>query len=796
MAVKIDLARKKLTLGVGDLLAEPIRVGRVAGLRQLTRFALGREAHEQHQAAQVIAHGGYAREVTIRYRTNVDEFAVTIQGRIDGVLPDGTVEEIKSVVLPPLAFAALSSASYPHYVEQLRLYCFFVSETGRGRNDDAAGETTGRLVFINVADGARKEFPVSGPFADCRQLIAGRVRLLIGSAQLERQQQEQRRAAAERLRFPHGEARKYQDRMIAGVERALTTGRHLLVSAPSGIGKTAAALFPAVRHVLAEGGKVFFVTARNTQQTIAMETLSRMSVSSVPLSPMDGLDTRPAVVQFRAREKMCLNDQYACREEFCHYLCDFALKLAKARLNPLSEPTALMELGRQLRLCPFELALVAAEQADVIVGDYNYVFDPQVYFRDFFQDADYSDSVLVIDEAHNLVQRAVDYYSPTLRRRQLRELPAFLGHVEPSLADDMKVFLNRLDRFFEQQEAVAKEVIPCPRAFFDELKPAFNRLTVRYFLDKLSSGRVIPDDPVETFFSELGRFAKVLELEGDEFSYIYDPAGSLQILCRDASRQLASRLNGFRTVIAMSATLTPMEFYRQMLGFDPDRTDELTLPSPFPRENRRVIIVPTVSTAYRQRTAAGYRRIAEIVAQTVEVHAGNYMALFPSYEFLRAVAEKIPPGHWQLLVQTAAMTDADRQQILNALKKTDPPKLVLAVQGGVFAEGVDYPGEQLSGVIVISPALPQVSFERELMRQYYDGLYGKGFEFAYLYPGMNRVVQSVGRLIRTEADRGVAVLVCSRFRQPQYTALFPPDWIEDEEQAVGLESALRAFWGC
>jgi DNA excision repair protein ERCC-2 len=831
MAVKIDLARKKVTLGVGDLLAAPVNGGRVAGIRPWTRLALGREAHEQHQAAQAAAHTGYAREVAIRYQTTVDEFAVTIQGRIDGVLPEGTVEEIKSVVLPPLAFGALTPAAYPHYVEQLRLYCFLLQQP----------EVKGRLVFINVAAGDRKGFEFAGPFDDCAQLIADRVRLLIGHAQTEQHRQEQRRAAAGTLLFPHGRPRKYQDRMIAAVERALAEGRHLLVSAPSGIGKTAAALFPAVKHVLAGGGRVFFVTAKNTQQALAMETLRRMGILPVPSSRTDGREAPPTItaVQFRAREKMCINDQYACREEFCHYLRDFSLKLEKARFAALMEPPALMDLGRQVRLCPFELALVAAEQADVVVSDYNYVFDPQVYFRRFFQDADYSDAVLVIDEAHNLVQRALDYYSPCLHRQPILQLRDNLRHVEPALADDLRRFLDEIDLFFRRQDATAKDVIPSPREFFDALKPTFHRLTVRYFLDKLTSGRVIPDDPVEAFFSDFGQFVNVLALDGDEFSCIFDPAGTLQILCKDASRQLAPRLAGFRSVIAMSATLTPMEFYRQMLGFDPDRTDALTLPSPFPRENRRVLVVPTVSTVYRQRNDASYRAIAGIIAQTAGAHAGNYMALFPSYEFLRAVAEQLcsssavtlseakgrgragekteilphttaasrqtrlrfaqndNAGEWQLLAQSPAMTDADRQKFLDALKTTDPPKLVLAVQGGVFAEGVDYPGEQLSGVIVVSPALPQVSFERELMRQYYDSRYGKGFEFAYLYPGMNRVIQAVGRLIRTETDRGVAVLVCNRFRQPSYTALFPPDWFEETDEQVlpaDFTTELREFW--
>ena len=288
-------------------------------------------------------------------------------------------------------------------------------------------------------------------------------------------------------------------------------------------------------------------------------------------------------------------------------------------------------------------------------------------------------------------------------------------------------------------------------------------------------------------------------MEGEEFSYIYDTTGgeALKIVCKDPSRQLAQRLEGFHSVIAMSATLEPMAFYRQMLGFDTERTDQASFPSPFPKENRRIIVVPTVSTTFRVR-AAHYGRIAKVIATTAAARLGNYMALFPSYDFLRGVAGQVPEGPWEVLIQEPKMTEQQRLTLLEALKEPQPPKLILAVQGGLFAEGVDYPGKTLSGVIIISPALPQVSFERELMRQFYEQHYGKGFEFAYLYPGMNRVIQSVGRLIRSESDRGVAVLVCQRFAQAQYSTLFPPDWSEsmaDSRAGYNLDHELADFWG-
>jgi DNA excision repair protein ERCC-2 len=808
MAVKIELGKKRISLGVRDLLTEPLaNTGRVAGLSMWTRMALGREAHLNRQQAQAELSEGYAREIFVRYATSVDDFRVTIQGRIDGVHPPANggayvIEEIKSVVAPPLVFAALDVNSYPHYVEQLQLYCFFIEREQKS--------ALGRLVFVNVADGTTKEIEVRGPFDDCERLITERVRALIAQAQEEQRRQEQRRTQATGLRFPHDTPRPHQDEMMAAVEHALKEGRHLLVSAPAGVGKTTAALYPVIRHALGHGQRVFFVTAKNTQQAIALETLRRMG---------DHDAEHPSAVFFRAREKMCINDVYACREEFCPHLRDFRAKLEATGVanrllaQRLITPEGMMDAGRGTSLCPFELALIEAEQTDVIVCDYNYVFDPQVYFRRFFQDADYSNAILIIDEAHNLIQRAMEYYSPSLSRRQIGDLGKNLRHVEPSLAKEMRNFLEQIEDFFRSQSrpkgdeytqldesemSQDKYLIPSPREFFEELKPDFNRLTMRYLLDKTTSGRVIPDDPVDEFFSAFGQFCVVLALDGDEFSYIFDATNgeSLKIVCKDPSRQLAQRLDGFHSVIAMSATLEPMDFYRQMLGFNLKRTDQANFPSPFPKENRRIIVVPTVSTTYRMR-AAHYEKIGGAIATTAAARPGNYMALFPSYEFMRGVAAKLPDGLWELHVQEPRMTEQQRVMLLEALRELQPPKLVFAVQGGLFAEGIDYPGETLSGVIVVSPALPQVSFERELMRQYYEQRYSKGFEFAYLYPGMNRVIQSVGRLIRSETDRGVAVLVCQRFAQPQYSALFPPDWSDSmarEHARCDLAAELADFW--
>lgn len=832
MAVKVDLDNRQVMVGVRDLVSEPLMpVGRVGGLSVGARMELGREVHTTHQRARVSESGRYACEVVVRYRTEVDGFAVTVQGRIDGVVAGGAgepvvVEEIKSVVQPPLVFAQLGLEMCPQHVEQLRLYCFLVSR-GMSTTTACIEPVRGRLVLVNVADGARREWELAGPFDDVADLIADRVRLLIRQAQQERDRQRERQTVARTLSFPYAQMRPHQDEMVAAVTRALESGRHVMVMAPSGVGKTAGALYPALRWALEAGGRVFFVTAKNTQHEQALETVRRM----------------PGVraVSWRAREKMCINTVYACREEFCPHLQTMAAKLERSGVvgqlvrDGVVTADALMAAGKVSGLCPFDLGMVLADEADCVVCDYNYVFDPQVYLRQFFGDADYSDSVLVVDEAHNLVERAREYYSPQLTRARLREALGGLGGVERSLAREIRQVVGRVHEFFERLEseggdeysqvgddwdeeetlwanrgrsgsntrarvlagggqwAKRHRLVDSPREFFEELRPVVSRLAVRYLLDKLARGHVVEEDPVEELFSALAQMTAVLAWEGEEFAYVYESGrdGGLKVVCLDASRMLAERMAGFRSVVAMSATLEPPEFYRQMLGLEEKRTDVVRLGSPFPPERRRILVVGSVWTTYTRR-AGSYEKIAEIIRTVTEARAGNYLALFPSYEFLREVARYLDGA----ICQRGDMTAAEREALVAALRSTDEPKLVLAVQGGALAEGVDYAGEVLAGVIVVSPALPQVSFERELMRAYFERRYGRGFEYAYLYPGMARVVQSVGRLIRTEQDRGVAVLICGRFMQRPYSTLLPADWSKNGEVLISrdLRTELAAFW--
>ena len=269
-----------------------------------------------------------------------------------------------------------------------------------------------------------------------------------------------------------------------------------------------------------------------------------------------------------------------------------------------------------------------------------------------------------------------------------------------------------------------------------------------------------------------------------------------QILCKDPSRRLGERLDACYGAVGMSATLVPLTFYRDVLGFDRDRTRLAALASPFPKEHRRVLVVPDVSTRYRHR-ARSYEPVARAIEHVVAARRGNYFVFFPSFAYLEAVAPHIATDAAIVVRQERSMPERDRAQLLERLRDERRGHVVLAVQGGIFAEGVDYPGGMLIGVIVVGPGLPRVSFEQDLMRAYFDERYEMGFEYAYLYVGMNRVVQSVGRLIRSEHDTGVAVLVGQRFATPLYAELLPPDWYEispAECVTRDLAGDLAAFW--
>jgi DNA excision repair protein ERCC-2 len=516
---------------------------------------------------------------------------------------------------------------------------------------------------------------------------------------------------------------------------------------------------------------------------------------------------------------MCANDVVLCHEDHCRFAKDYAAKMEASGLverlldsRRHLDPDAVFEEARQEEVCPFEVSLELAERADVVLGDYNYVFDPVVALAAAKDPASLSGALLLVDEAHNLVDRGRGYYSPELSDAALAALEERIGSTSAKSAWDAAQAARRVRQLVADAAALLPEggtepagLVPLDGARLDDLRLDLESLLVRHLADLRAGAERLPDDPVLDLYFTFTRFHDVSRMAQPPGAPAPDPAydviasrtatGSrLSILCKDPSRPLGAVLNGAAATVEMSATLTPPEFYRDLLGLDPDRTDVLRLPSPFPRENRAVLVAADVDTTYSAR-AKDAPRLAAIVADVARACPGNVLALFPSYRFLDDVRRHLPalPGR-RVLRPSDRSTELERNATLDAMRDGGSPVLLLAASGGAFAEGVDYPGEMLSAVVVVSPALPQVRFEQERIRAYFEERFEKGFEYAYVVPGMTRVIQSAGRLIRSETDTGVVVLACRRFLRAPYKSYLPSDWYGDDpaellSTSVGADTA-------
>jgi DNA excision repair protein ERCC-2 len=751
------------------------------------RLGLGAELHARVLKERCLARPEYRSEVPVRARWPVEDWTAVITGRLDGCAPQAAggwlVEEFKSGYLPA-SDPRRAGGGFESHQRQLLIYCHLWRRMG---NSPVAGA----LVYVDLA--TAEELTVEAAYDEeaMERELGARLRALLAVWRNEAKVRAQKAAAAAALLFPHEHLRPGQQLMIDAVRQTLETGGHLLAEAPTGLGKTAASLYPALLHGLAAGRQVVFLTSKTLQQKMAVSIFRALNAGGA---------FRTA--QIRAKEKMCANDRVLCHEDFCPYAKNYPEKMEKSGLlDRLREglwhfdPDAVFAEARREKVCPFEAQLELARRADAIAGDYNYVFDPGAALSHLDREGLQS-AVLLVDEAHNLADRARKIFSPELLQESFRDVagglllqPGELFEALSRIVEEAAALLQKAAGALEESAPIG-EVQP-PAAELRELWKKWEPEFVRYLSWKREVKLALAEDPIVDLHFTWQRFMAILNLFGPGFACVAEkrPAGvRLALVCLDPARAIAPVFKAAASAILFSATLSPVEVTRRALGLEPERTTALSLPPPFPRENRKIMILPQVRTTFAAR-AGSYGRIAALVGEMSNAQCGNGLVLFPSYQFLEQVARRMPPLRPALIVQRPNLGEPEREAIFKALAAAPREGvLLLAVLGGMYAEGVDYPGELLSAVYIVSPALPQVSFERELLRRYFDETEQAGFEYAYLQPGMTRVVQAAGRLIRSETDRGVIVLLCQRFLQEPYASHLPRDWYNESP----LELAARA----
>ncbi|MEL6343942.1 MAG: helicase C-terminal domain-containing protein [Myxococcota bacterium] len=832
--LRFDNAQKILSLGVHDLIdAGPSRghLRMQVAWSSRTRMRIGQQIHSRWQADRAAQDASFRREVRVSYRVVVRDWEVHITGRVDG-LSQGSermlVEEVKSSTLPPAQLAVARWEDFPDYARQLQLYLHFLSAQGQAAD--------GRLILISVVDDGRYTLDVPpDPLLDSylhRQLdwiiLEHEERL----AWLSRR----RAAAAAGLPFPHPQWRPGQKDLAHAVAGALREKKTLLLSAPTGYGKTAAALHAALTVAYENDLRVFFATARTTQQRMAEEVLTEMSRRKMPVR----------AVSIRAKEKVCLNDVVACRPDACPYAEDYHDRLQDRNVlrrawnepqqgcaRGVPRPVAVMDLARSARVCPFALSIDMTHQADVVIGDFNYVFDPGVQLSEIGEDL--SQWIIVVDEAHNLPERGMGYGSPMLSLQQaeqatlaLSDEPAYgiFADVMGAIADSLAEAVVQIPFDLRDGELALPLEEGIDQSWVEEACAQIEALALEYALLKLERPRFASGttDPWLEVARGFTRMKAALERAKDETVVIWrrglqdrrgrrrrpsayrvpgglvipeeilthtrDPDTGMQLLCRDPSRILGPVFQKAAGAVCMSATLEPPDFFLAMLGLDEDKTHTAQFPSPFPIERRQVLVVPSVSTEYRRRQR-DRGATARLISEAIAIVPGNLAVFFPSFRFRDDVLPMVNTDQRPVLVQERSMDEDARDQLLQTMARGEG-HVLFAVLGGIFSEGVDLPGDGLIAAVVVGPALPQANLSRRLKQEWYQERYGQGFRYAWLVPGMARVVQAAGRVIRTRDDRGSIVLIGRRFLQRDYQDFFPDDW--SPERTRNLAASLNGFW--
>lgn len=772
-----------LVLPVGQVVAFSCRRGDLLNAAHGPGAQEGIRAHSRLQKKKPAASvAEYRLEVTLSRRGR----RLQLSGRADLFHPQQTpplIEEVKSTYCPPQALA--ESQRYLHW-SQLKFYgfCHLLQQSGHADSVRLA-----MLWYDLKADRVHRQEEVLQrcELEDfCLPLIDAYVAWL----ELVEQQRSQLSLTAGRLDFPFNDYRRGQRDLAVAVFRSLRDNTSYLAEAPTGIGKTVSSVFPAVKAMGAGHiDKVVYLTAKKQGRDAVRACLAALGAGGLQITSL----------VLHAKNDICECRSGGCElneEGVCPLRLGFFDRLPAARRELLQRrrigAETVREVAARHRLCPFELSLQVLPWVQFVVCDFNYVFDPLVGLS-YFRDND-SRIGLLVDEAHNLSDRARDMYSVRFSRAAVLGLARICEPLRPGLAASIKGLARAIDRWSK----------PLPPGFSATAAkaPTITRAVEKLVqaLELLHQQGLNCPDAVAEWLPDLYRYRKVEPLAAAVYRTMTEKAPRRQgdktvtFKCLDAGDFLRASYTGFHGQVLFSGTLRPFAFFQPMLGLDP-HTARMSLPSPFSSSQQGVVICDHIDTRYKHREPA-VAQIRAVIDSTFRARPGNYLVCFPSYRYLDRVFDDFVGHYPQRLAvrQQPGSGDEVRERFLSHFD-SGAETIGFAIMGGIYGEGVDYAGDRLAGVIIVGVGLPQVNPPQELMRQYYLQRGFDGFDYAYRYPGMIRVLQTAGRVIRSETDRGVVVLADRRFGASFYRRLFPAHWqVCHCRSAAGLEQALAGFW--
>jgi Rad3-related DNA helicase len=776
---------KRISISVRYLVEFILRSGSIDN--RFGSFDRAYEGSRIHRLLQKAAGANYQAEVTLSLDNDFGDYILTVEGRADGIITDDEgvmLDEIKTTAVP---FEIIDEDFNSLHWAQAECYAYMYCKK-YGIDDIRI-----RLTYYQVDTGELRQFIKAYSKAGLESLYSVLLSAYKIWADLQYKWGETRNLSIKSLDFPFGAYRRGQRKLAASVYKTVVNGGKLFCQAPTGIGKTISTLFPSVK-ALGEGRaeRIFYLTAK---------TITRQAAESA-CTLMRDKGLRIKSLTLTAKDKICFmgSEKHECNPDNCRWAEGFYDRVNEALYELLEREDCftrelIEEQAKKHRLCPYELSLELALFCDCIIADYNYLFDPRVYLRRFFYNKT-GDYVFLIDEAHNLLDRAREMYSAELNKKPFLTLSRQLDKKEK-----LRKTLADINKEMIEMKKDCGEALHLTKQSLNEnlIKLLYDFISGYEEWSKRNPHNPLSQELLELFFEVLS-FVKTAENYDSHYTTLLDRSGgdlSVKLFCIDPSFLLSERMKAGRAAILFSATLTPLDYFSSVLGGD-DNSDKLMLPSPFLRENLCLLIADRISTKYKDRTDS-LNEIVSIIKNTAGCRQGNYMVYFPSYSYMRAAhslfAAQFPDTH--AIIQQESMKEEEREAFLKEFDGNNSETLIgFCVMGGIFSEGIDLKGDRLIGTVIVGVGLPQINITQDIIRAYYDRLGDNGFCFAYQYPGFNKVLQAAGRVIRDENDRGVLVLVDERFTSPNYLSLLPEHFygFERIKNSNELRSHIEPFW--
>lgn len=799
-----------------------------------------------HQKVQRSRPAPYEKEVPLSHEINAGDFLLRVQGRLDGRRAseeEVLIEEIKTV--------EGDWDEQPSALHWAQLKCYGFMHFSRTRPAGAEGSPAGAagrkseaacillLTYLHLETGKELQFKQPVSIAELEAFFQATTQEYVAWIRDLNAWRRARDTSIAALQFPFPAYRPGQRELAIAVYRACTRGERVFIEAPTGIGKTISVLFPALK-TLGEGRleRVYYLTARTVGRTVAEKAVDDLRGAGLKLRALT----------LTAKEKICPQDICNCEATSCPFARGYYDRVKPAMREALENQsltrTVLEEIGRKHQVCPHELSLDLSLWVDLVIGDYNYLFDPQACLRRHFSE-ETGDFAFLIDEAHNLVDRAREMFSAEFGVSDIQPVRRALHSQLPRLARALSRLSGALRKLAAgpgaEREDLPEAAGPVKELDLFSMDPAngqpeaanppesaraggwqFEEITTLGETSRVS--REFPEgiaarvdavleeaeawlaknqpaafrqELLDLYFRLLS-FRRTAEAGSEGYMTLLDlhPSPRLRLFCLDPSRLLREAVSRGKAALFFSATLTPIEFFRELLGGTlEDRVFRLT--SPFPPNNLALLVEDTIRTDFKSRSDT-VSEVVQAIHHLVTARRGNYLVYFPSYQYLSAVETVFRDAHPQIVlqVQRPGLTEPEKEQFLAAFSRDHNQALVgFAVMGGMFGEGIDLVGERLIGAVIVGVGLPQVSLERDLIRRYFDEKEEPGFHYAYTFPGMNRVLQATGRVIRTENDRGAVLLIDKRFAEQRYLRLFPEWWqVRRVRSAAEIEASLADFW--